>query len=54
MTIEEIKEKICDEYCRFPRDDRFFDISDICENCPLNLIGDDNGRVDKTTQMPLG
>lgn len=40
--IEEVKEQICDDYCRYPRE-REWDEEDLCENevcaaCPLNRL----------------
>ena len=43
--IEEVKDAICNDYCRFPyeydpeeHDDvELFD-SEICQNCPLNRL----------------
>lgn len=35
--FEEIKEQMCDKYCRYPHllD---CDIEDICKDCPLNKL----------------
>ena len=41
MNIEEIKEQICDEYCKWPFIvDNEGDLNEICENCPLNKLED--------------
>jgi hypothetical protein len=44
-TIEEVKDQICEDYCRYPRewDEEEHDglelyDSDICANCPLNRL----------------
>lgn len=40
--IEEIKEKMCDEYCSMPR---FFGrekLEEVCENCPMNRLEADD------------
>ena len=43
--IEEVKESICNDYCRYPKEwDREvegmeLDESAICESCPLNKLG---------------
>lgn len=42
--IEEVKEQICNDYCRYPRDwneeERGIELceSEICQNCPLNRL----------------
>lgn len=37
--IEYVKELICDEYCRYPREDHPEEyLTEICENCPLNRL----------------
>lgn len=43
--IEEVKDQICNDYCRYPRewDEEEHDglelyDSDICANCPLNRL----------------
>lgn len=40
MTVEEIKEQMCDEYCRFCRDKNLdeVELADICVNCPLERL----------------
>lgn len=43
-AIEEIKEQICDYYCRFPGmyDKQTEELemcdTDVCKNCPLNRL----------------
>lgn len=42
-TFEDVKQKICDDYCRFTvgkSNDEIEDLwdSDICNNCPLNRL----------------
>jgi hypothetical protein len=42
-TFDEVKQKMCDEYCRFTSGkdaDQIEDLwdSDICNNCPLNRL----------------
>ena len=38
--IEEVKEQMCDDYCRYPREQSMAEmaINDICENCPMNRL----------------
>ncbi len=42
--IEEVKYKICEDYCRYPREwdeekeGKELCESEICENCPLNRL----------------
>ena len=38
--IEEVKEQMCDDYCRYPREQSEAEmaINDICENCPMNRL----------------
>ena len=37
--MEDVKEKMCDKYCRFPYECEDEDRLDrICENCPLNRL----------------
>ena len=42
--LEEVKEQMCDDYCRYPRDwdeegeGMELIYSDICTNCPLNRL----------------
>lgn len=38
MNIEEIKEKICDHYCRFPYDLPEDKLEEECKVCPLNEL----------------
>ena len=38
MSIEEIKEKICDHYCRFPYDLSEDKLEEECKMCPLNEL----------------
>ena len=38
MNIEEIKEKICDHYCRFPYDLPEDKLEEECKMCPLNEL----------------
>lgn len=42
MELEEIKEQMCDEYCRFCRDvaDESA-LMEICEECPMNRLVED-------------
>lgn len=37
MEIEKIKEKMCDDFCRYPRELEC-DLEEICEQCPLNNL----------------
>lgn len=43
-TFEEVKNAICNDYCRYPREwneeEQGMDLidSDICANCPLNRL----------------
>ena len=43
-TFEEVKNEICENYCRYPREwneeEQGMDLidSDICANCPLNRL----------------
>lgn len=42
-SVEEIKQKMCDDYCRYPREyPTGGEIMDdvICANCPLNYLED--------------
>lgn len=37
MKIEEIKEKMCDEYCRMPHEAADQEeLTELCKYCPLN------------------
>ena len=42
--IEEVKLRMCDDYCRYPREwddeEQGMELceSEICENCPLNKL----------------
>ena len=39
MTITEIKEAICDEYCRHPfNTETQAELNEICKECPLNEL----------------
>ena len=39
MNIEEIKEQICDEYCKWPFiTETQADLNEICEKCPMNNL----------------
>ena len=41
MTIQEIKEAMCDEYCKYPfNTETQADLNEICETCPLNKMED--------------
>lgn len=42
--IEKCKEKMCDEYCRMPRE-LDTDLDEECEKCPLNLLSEENDEV---------
>ena len=46
MTIEEIREEICDHYCKYPElieDGKILD--SICDKCPLdNFMEDEHER----------
>ena len=43
-VIEEVKESICNDYCRYPHEwneeERGIELceSEICQNCPLNRL----------------
>lgn len=42
-TIDEVKQRICDDYCRYTSDKEAAEIeslwdSDLCNSCPLNLL----------------
>ena len=38
IQIEEIKEQMCDHYCKYPGNDP--DIESKCETCPMNSLDD--------------
>ena len=52
MTKEELAEKICDEYCRFPYICTQEQMDEKCENCVLNHLfeGEKNGDPGETQQ----
>lgn len=44
IQLEELKARICDDYCKWPSklDDEY--LEEICDDCPLNeLEADDEG-----------
>ena len=39
QIIEEVKEQICDDYCRYPRELlNEEDLTDTCTTCPMNRL----------------
>ena len=51
MTIIEIKEAICDEYCRHPfNTETQAELNEICKECPLNELSD--GELCEYDGMP--
>lgn len=47
LSVEEVKQKMCDDYCRYPRESFKGDylrsralLDVICANCPLNYLED--------------
>ena len=46
MTVNEleyIKQRMCDDFCKFPCEVPFEVLQDRCEECPLNELEVDNG-----------
>ena len=40
QIIEDVKEQMCDDYCRYPRELRDEDdLMDVCTCCPMNKLG---------------
>jgi hypothetical protein len=35
--IEEVKKKICDDYCKYAEDEK--KCEEMCPDCPLNRLG---------------
>ena len=51
MTISEIKERICDEYCRHPfNTETQAELNDICKECPLNELSDGEPCTDAVSR----
>ena len=41
MTLAEIRENICDEYCKYPfNTETQAELNEICDKCPLNKMED--------------
>ena len=42
--LEEIKEKMCDDYCKYPGEVPFKSLLDRCEKCPMNELEVEDGQ----------
>lgn len=42
--LEEIKERMCDDFCKFPGEVPFEVLVERCENCPLNELEVEDGQ----------
>ena len=42
QEMEEIKEQMCDKYCRMPDWYAGDQLEEVCENCPLNRLEADD------------
>ena len=40
LSVAEIKQKMCDDYCRYTHTCHISGIENICAECPLNYLED--------------
>lgn len=46
--MEELIEKMCDEYCKYPEIKTEEELMDICESCPLNILLEEDDAKERS------